>query len=90
MIHRATSPPLFTRSGCPGAVLPSAGWQDVQCGGLRLTRVRGVPLADQNIYAVDIRALTVLAIQQQVAGPPLQLPTRGALRRESIQPVRVG
>ena len=24
---------------------PTAGWQKVQCGGLRRTRVRGVPLA---------------------------------------------
>lgn len=25
----------------------TAGWQDVQCGGLRLTWVRGVPLAGE-------------------------------------------
>ena len=28
---------------------PTAGWQGVQCGELRLTRVRGVPLAGSNV-----------------------------------------
>ena len=29
---------------------PTAGWQAVQCEGLRLTRVRGVPLAGEAEY----------------------------------------
>ena len=37
------------------------GWR--AGGSMRLTRVRGVPCAGQNMSAADIRALNALAIQ---------------------------
>jgi hypothetical protein len=46
--------------GCPQTTTttgvdayPTAGWQGVQCGGLRLTRVRFVPFASEALGFIE-------------------------------------
>ena len=40
---------------------PTAGWQRVQCGGLRLRRVRGVPCADAALGFGELGGVILLA-----------------------------